>query len=410
MRPKRRRRPVAVRLSAALTGFLLLGLATSAHARQDDFAQPVLTASYPMEIKVRQSGADLDLALRGEHLWVAKDRKWTARQMILYIRHTGKDSVWHPIANPSRNPSGDDYPDADPAFGSSDFMWPYMIYLKLPASAWLNKEGNLEFKLVKGKWGDQNQELLLTPIVTSSVFKVPVKASVYNASRIQSVTPDYYLVNQPNPPPLAVYGDYAFGSVLLLDGKPLTTISLGEPPGHIRAALPAGLLSAPGQHQVQIRDPQNTVSASAAIWVHGPPAIVNVQPKALLVGTGEVNLTARVSGLAVTKVEARVSYTYSAAQAGPGTGKVAAPATIPKAPPAQAGVDRRRMVPAPQPAPASGGSALVQWTTLAFTLHQGGDAWFKLPAGWAKQVGAVRVRLTTPAGTVEYSLPIKEQQ
>jgi hypothetical protein len=395
--------------AAALAAVCLLGPAALADARQEDLTRPVLTASYPLEIKMQKGAGTLDLALRGEHLWVSGERKWTARRMILYIRHTGKDNAWHAIANPSRNPSGDDYPDANPAFGSSDFMWPYMMYLKLPYSTWLNAEGDLEFKLVKGTWGDVNQELLLTPVVTSAVFRVAVKQFVHNASRIHSVKPEYYLLNQQNPPALEVRGDYAFGSVIAVDGALLTASKADEPPGNIYAAAPAALLAKPGEHVIQIHDPQNTLSESAPIQVYGPPTIVNVQPKALLVGTEEVQLTARVSGLKPTMVEARVGYTYSAAQAGAPTGKVAGPVTIPKAPPAAgAGILRRTAPVAAEPA-AEASAQKVVWTPLAFTVHQSGDAWFKLPAGWAKQIGSVRVRITTPAGSAEYSLPIKAQ-
>jgi hypothetical protein len=394
--------------AATAAAWCLLGLAAVSDARQEDFAQPVLTASYPAEIKTQKGSGVLDLTLRGEHLWVSGERKWTARQMILYIRHTGKDNAWHAIANPSRNPTGDDYPDANPVFGSSDFMWPYMMYLKLPFSTWLNAEGYLEFKAVKGKWGDMNQELLLTPVVTSAVFRVPVKQFVHNASHIHSVKPEYYLLNQQEPPALEVHGDYAFGSVLAVDGVQLTASKAGEPPGDIVAVPPSALLAKPGKHAVQIHDPQDTLSAEAPVWVYGPPTIENVQPKALLVGTGEIQLTARVSGLKPTKVEARVAYAYSAAQAGSPTGRVAEPVTIPKtSPPLAVGV-LRRTVPAGEPA----GETTAQralWTPLAFSVHQSGDAWFKLPAGWAKRVGSVRVRITTPAGSVEYSLPIKAE-
>ena len=415
--------------AAAFAVACLLGLATAAAGQQGDLTKPVLTASYPAEIKLQKGSGVLDVALRGEHLWVSGERKWTARQMILYIRHTGKDNAWHAIANPSRNPSGDDYPDANPVFGSSDFMWPYMMYLKLPFSTWLNAEGDLEFKLVKGTWGDPNKELLLTPVVTSAVFRVPVKQFVHNASRIYSVKPGYYLLNQQDPPALEVHGDYAFGSVLAVDGVLLTGSKAGEPPGNIYAAAPASLLAKPGKHAVQIHDPQDTLSAEAPIWVYAPPTIENIQPKALLVGTGEIQLTARVSGLKPTRVEARVGYTYSAAQAGAQVGKVAEPVAVPKAPPppaagtgtkaaepvsipktsSPAGVAiLRRVAPAADPAGETSAQKAL-WTPLAFTVHQGGDAWFKLPAGWAKQVGSVRVRITTPAGSVEYSLPIKAQ-
>jgi len=136
-----------------------------------------------------------------------------------------------------------------------------------------------------------------------------------------------------------------------------------------------------------------------------------------------------VSGLKPTRVEARVGYTYSAAQAGAQVGKVAEPVAVPKAPPPRgagtgtkaaepvsipktsspAGVAiLRRTAPAADPAGETSAQKAL-WTPLAFTVHQGGDAWFKLPAGWAKQAGSVRVRITTPAGSVEYSLPIKAQ-
>jgi hypothetical protein len=394
-------------LLSLAAGLLAPPFATRAFAKLD-YEKPVFAAAYPMEIKVRPGPGNLEMRLTGAHLTITHDdRLWDSREMLLYVRRSSQGQAWQLLYN---NLRGEGYPNGALSSGECNYQFGEDIYVTLPLALWASTPGVLEFKLAKIKLtADGGSGWTVNTLVESDVFQVPVKASVGPTSHIQAVHPNEFLVNQAAPPALSVYGDWAPGSVLLLDGvkmamAPVTAVRLLE------GALPTGFLNTEAKHELQILDPQQSYSPVTVLWVYAPPKVLHAQPSILSVGMGDVWVWVKYSGPALDTVEGKVAYVYSLAPAG-GAAKVAEPVK-PAQIPARGGLVTRRGVPLPiQPAETSGsGTAQANpWMHLTYTLKEG-EAKFVIPGAWMKQAGTVKVRLTSKSGSTELILPIKAQQ
>jgi hypothetical protein len=395
-------------LFSLTTGLLAPSLAARAFATTVDNEKPVFTGAYPMEIKVRPGPGNLEMRLTGSHLTITgDDRLWDSREMLLYVRHSSQSPAWQLLYN---NLRGEGYPNGALSSGECNYQFGEDISVTLPLAVWASTPGFLEFKLTKTKLtSDGGSGWVINTLVESDVLRVPVKASVGPTSHIQAVHPNEFRVNQATPPALSVYGDWAPGSVLLLDGvkmamMPVNAVRLLE------GVLPPGFLNAEAKHELQVVDPQQSYSPVTVLWVYAPPKVLHTQPSILTVGMGDVWVWVKYSGPALDTVEGKVAYVYSVAPAGGGQTKIAAP-LIPAAP-ARGGIITRRVQPLPaQPADTSGsGDAQAKpWMHLTYEPKEG-EARIVIPGAWMKQVGTVKVRLTSKSGSTEFVLPIKAQQ
>ncbi len=406
-------------LAALVVSLLPVAARLAAVPRQDDFTPAVLSGSYPAEIRVNPGGGTLDLWLTGKYLYVTDPAGQgfiaNSRQMYLLVRHSN-GGAWQPLGNAVRrgyNPMNAEF-DPPASLGNSEFEWwisdPEMMFVSLPLATWAKDEGFLEFKVVKGTMTNNPADIrmLIDPKSESNGFRVPVKKTLTTAHQIDSFAPEYYIVNDPNPQLLTVFATYGPQPVLLIDGVPVKTVAATAPPDIIQVEFPPALLAAHGSHTIRIRDQQNSPSYDATIWVYGPPKGVSTQPQILQIGLERPNVDIKFTGQAPARLEARVSYVYDlATSVASRSGTVQSAAKIPAKAPAAAPV---RAFTAPAPARGVGIDAETQaspWTQIPFTSPDKNRVRFQVPAGWLKQRGTVRVKLTGEAGSTELLIPIR---
>lgn len=393
---------------AVVMTILSLPAAPAAGSGEDNFAPPVFKTAFPGQIKATKVGGEIELFLTGANLSTGGERRWDARQILLYVRRSGANEPWQGLYN---NLRGDGYPNFPLENGYCAYDGDESVRVWLPRARWCASEGALEFIMVKGKWDGATGDMLIQEKSRSAVFQVPVRNYLDGPVLwAKSLSPAYYVVNEANPSALRVCGSYSPGSVVVVDGTDWPVTNDQAAPGClITAGVPAGFLSVPGQHKVTIRDPQGSPCVPSTLWVYGPPKIKGLTPKGLIIGNPAASMVLAYEGLQVDMVEVRVGYVYEMGTpggqvAGPanvkpvtGTGTTGTPAVRVKAPTATASA---------APAAAAGGPK--QWTPIEGALLGPDKVTFTIPAEWLKQKGTVGVRITSKAGSAETTLPIQE--
>ncbi len=409
----RRFLPVLFACSLALTSVLASG--PEPPAGGEDYSQAVITGTYPPVVKVSKGTDSVQLTLRGKNLFTRGPGDiWNTREVFVYVRRAGTNEAWRGLYNNLR----DMYPNFPLENGYCEYHNSEYFLLSLPKALYCASEGSIEIEVVKGKWDGATGDLLVQVQSTSAPYKVPVSFYINAPGAYAKDThPKYYLVGQPDPPPLMVYGTFGPGSIVEVDGTPLIMQSQDFAPGWITSSLPPGFLDKPGEHKVTIRDQQSSPCVPTKIWVYGPPVVKQVTPAGLLVGGNQANVEFTYEGLLPDKVEVKVGYVYNLAPAA-GQSTAAKPvnaAVIPSKADPNAPAAPVRVVPLGKtagtaqatPAKADPDAAPKEWTDTPFGTH-GGNVQIGVPASWLKQEGTVKVRLTNKAGAVEASIPIRK--
>jgi hypothetical protein len=123
--------------------------ATPAFPRDD----PRLLRCEPGGLVVSPANGDVEVVLSGENLWDA-DRLWTERDVRLYARQTTGDGDWVRLFTGSGDVGQGAFEDTSPTLANGRVVEssPDRYRVILPAGRWLDREGALEFKIVRGVW------------------------------------------------------------------------------------------------------------------------------------------------------------------------------------------------------------------------------------------------------------------
>ncbi|MBN1197418.1 MAG: hypothetical protein JXA62_08430 [Candidatus Aminicenantes bacterium] len=290
-----------------MTLLLLMWIAAFPAPAETVYSKPVITGAIPAQVEVTLASGELFLLLSGQDLTIpGNDRKWNARDIRLFVRHSAAGGPWQCLYNRTRNDGnlGDAYFNPPREFGECSY-YSWQVELWLPRPIWFSREGTLQFLLIKGKCHGPGANDW-TEKIRSNIFDIPVRTDVSGVTRIDSLQPNYYYIHQENPPLLTVNGQLDFGTAVLIDNSECVTVKRVPTSGLIQVKLPPGLLDRQDLHQVRLQDSQGTVSNAKALWVYGPPRVTHIHPEQLRTGMGQTTIKLRYGGLKPDAVRGRV--------------------------------------------------------------------------------------------------------